>query len=102
MVLNAELIEYIEATPDTIVALTTGNRYMVQEPVDTVVERVINYRKQIRGFTVWQRERKLDSGIGDVIGQIEAVRDMSDEILVPGDEESEETDDELEEGEGED
>lgn len=45
--LNADLIEYVEATPDTIVALTTGKKYMVRENVDQVVDKVKDYHRQI-------------------------------------------------------
>jgi len=44
---NAELIETVEATPDTIVSLTTGKRLMVVETVDQVVEKIIAYRRSI-------------------------------------------------------
>ncbi|MBI3550293.1 MAG: flagellar FlbD family protein [Elusimicrobia bacterium] len=44
---NAELIETVERTPDTVIALATGNRYIVQEPVEEVVSRVLEYRKKI-------------------------------------------------------
>ena len=44
--LNADLIEYVEATPDTIIALTTGKKYMVREGVKQVVERVMEYHRQ--------------------------------------------------------
>ncbi|HWR20716.1 MAG TPA: flagellar FlbD family protein [Verrucomicrobiae bacterium] len=44
---NAELIEIIEATPDTIVSLTTGKKLMVVESVDQVVEKVMAYRRVI-------------------------------------------------------
>jgi flagellar protein FlbD len=39
-VLNPDLIERIESTPDTVITLVDGKHYMVQEPVDLVVERV--------------------------------------------------------------
>lgn len=47
MVVNAELIEVIEATPDTIISLTTGKKYMVLDTVDEIVDKVIEYRKKI-------------------------------------------------------
>jgi flagellar protein FlbD len=43
--LNAELIELIESTPDTLITLTTGNKLNVLEPVGTVVERILAYRR---------------------------------------------------------
>lgn len=44
-VINAEMIEFIEAIPDTIVSLASGKKVMVTEPVDVVVERVIEYKR---------------------------------------------------------
>jgi flagellar protein FlbD len=47
VVLNAELIEYIEITPDTVITLTTGQKIVVLEPVEVVVDRVIQFRRSI-------------------------------------------------------
>lgn len=47
LVLNAELIEHLEATPDTVITLTTGHKLVVKEDVDQVIEKVINYRRRI-------------------------------------------------------
>ena len=46
-VLNSDLIEFIEATPDTIITLTTGKKILVKESVDEVLKRVIKYRRFI-------------------------------------------------------
>ncbi|PQO34832.1 flagellar protein [Bremerella cremea] len=45
-VLNAELIRYLEASPDTFVTLTNGDRIVVREPTDVVVDRVIEYHQR--------------------------------------------------------
>jgi len=47
LIVNADLIEHVEVTPDTVVALTTGQKFMVLESAEDVVERVIQYRKTI-------------------------------------------------------
>jgi flagellar protein FlbD len=52
LVVNAELIKIIESTPDTMITLINGERIMVREPVDEVVERAIEYSRQIRCFNV--------------------------------------------------
>jgi len=44
-VINAEMIEFVEAIPDTIISLASGKEVMVTEPVDLVVERVIEYKR---------------------------------------------------------
>ncbi|MCS7310163.1 MAG: flagellar FlbD family protein [Armatimonadota bacterium] len=45
LVLNAELIETIEATPDTVITLTNGKKLVVSEGVDEIVRRVLEYRR---------------------------------------------------------
>lgn len=45
-VLNAEMIRYVETRPDTFVTLTTGERMVVAESMDEVVNRAIAYQQQ--------------------------------------------------------
>lgn len=52
VVLNADLIKMIESTPDTIITLVNGDTMIVREPVDDVVEKSIDYARQIRAFRV--------------------------------------------------
>lgn len=47
VVVNADLIEHMETTPDTLLTLTTGHKIVVREPVDAVVDRVIEYKRSI-------------------------------------------------------
>jgi flagellar protein FlbD len=49
MVLNSDLIEHIEVTPDTVITLTTGQILRVRESADEVVERIVDYRRRIYG-----------------------------------------------------
>ena len=44
---NADLIETVEATPDTIITLISGKKLMVVESVDHVIEQVIVYRRSL-------------------------------------------------------
>ena len=44
-VINAEMIEFVEAIPDTIISLASGKKVMVTEPVDLVIERIIEYKR---------------------------------------------------------
>ena len=50
-VLNSDLIERIEATPDTVVTLVDGDRYLVTESVDEVIERVRQHRANVLALT---------------------------------------------------
>lgn len=47
VVVNAELIESLESTPDTVVNLATGNRFLVKDSVAEVVAKIIEYRKKV-------------------------------------------------------
>jgi flagellar protein FlbD len=47
-ILNASLIQYVESRPDTFVTLTTSERLIVKETVDTVVKRCLDYSRTVR------------------------------------------------------
>ncbi len=47
MVLNCELIEMIEQTPDTVITLVNGQKWMVREKPEEVIDRVVEYRRRI-------------------------------------------------------
>jgi flagellar protein FlbD len=47
MVLNSDLIKIAEASPDTMLTLINGEKLIVRETCDEVVERVIAYRARL-------------------------------------------------------
>ena len=44
-ILNADLIQYVEARPDTFITLTTGERLVVAESMDEVLRRAVAYQQ---------------------------------------------------------
>jgi flagellar protein FlbD len=46
-IINSDLIEFIDATPDTNITMTTGRKVMVRESVDEVIDMVVAYKKRI-------------------------------------------------------
>jgi flagellar protein FlbD len=56
--LNAELIQSVEATPDTVITLTNGVKMVVRETPKQVVEEVVEYRREVNAG------RDLSSGRG--------------------------------------
>jgi flagellar protein FlbD len=46
--INAELIEYVEANPETQIVLTNGHRVYAQEAPAVIAERVKEYRRDCR------------------------------------------------------
>ncbi len=47
LVINAELIEFIEATPDTVLTLSTGKKLVLRDSVQEVIDKVMEYRRSI-------------------------------------------------------
>jgi flagellar protein FlbD len=47
VVLNCDLIEHMETTPDTVISLTTGQKFMVLESAEEIVDRVVQFRHLI-------------------------------------------------------
>ena len=47
MVLNSDLIEHIDVTPDTVVTLTNGQILRVRETAEEVVQRIVEFRRRI-------------------------------------------------------
>lgn len=47
ILLNADLVEWVERTPDTLVCLTNGERVMVKETPEELRRRVIEFRRAI-------------------------------------------------------
>ncbi len=45
-IVNADLIRYVEQRPDTFVTMTDGDRFVVQESLDEVVGRAVEYQRQ--------------------------------------------------------
>ncbi|WP_242843540.1 flagellar FlbD family protein [Thermincola ferriacetica] len=61
IVVNAELIEFVEATPDTVLTLSTGRKLVLQDTVDEVIEKVLEYRRSIgTRFIVCGPEQKKE------------------------------------------
>ncbi len=49
-VLNSDLIEHMESTPDTVITISSGKKYIVSNTVDEVIDKIVNYRKEIYSF----------------------------------------------------
>ena len=45
-ILNADLIKYVEQRPDTFITLTSGDRVVVAESMDDVIDRAVQYQQQ--------------------------------------------------------
>ena len=64
-VLNAELIRTIESNPDTVITLTSGEKLVVKETTEEIVERVIRYGRSLRRLMPYDG---ADAGAGGGLG----------------------------------
>lgn len=46
-VINSDLIEFIESTPDTVITLITGKKIIVTESIDEIVDKIVEYRQKV-------------------------------------------------------
>jgi flagellar protein FlbD len=47
LVLNSDLIEFIESAPDTVITLTNDRKLTVQESVEEVIEKIRAWRRSL-------------------------------------------------------
>lgn len=44
---NSELIETLEQTPDTVIVMTTGNKYVVKETPEEIIDKIVEFKRRI-------------------------------------------------------
>lgn len=70
-IVNAELIEMFEATPETVLTLTVDKKRMVvRESVEEVWQKVIEYKRMV--FSDWPLKQKQHEGGSNAFSWIEA------------------------------
>jgi flagellar protein FlbD len=43
--LNADLIKYVEQAPDTVITLVTGEKLVVRESAEEIIQKVVAFRR---------------------------------------------------------
>jgi flagellar protein FlbD len=52
LVVNSDLIKFVEHAPDTVITLVTGEKIVVREGAQQVLDRILEFRRSIlRGLT---------------------------------------------------
>jgi len=62
---NSDLIESVESTPDTVVTLTTGKRFIVKESPVEVLRRIVRFRRSISRYLPQEDEVDTDQFMED-------------------------------------
>ena len=52
LVINSDLIEFVESIPDTIISLTTGKKIIVKESTSKIIQLVAEFRNKICSIRV--------------------------------------------------
>lgn len=56
--INAELIQFVEQTPDTIITLTNNIKILVKEKPEEIVERIKEYRREVNSGKILPKENE--------------------------------------------
>ncbi len=55
--INCDLIEFAEETPDTVISMTSGRKLVVSETCDEIKRLIIEYKRQIFGVGAERRKK---------------------------------------------
>ncbi|MCF6466307.1 flagellar FlbD family protein [Clostridium sp. Cult2] len=58
-VVNSDLIQFVEETPDTVITLTTGQKVVVVESVDQIIDKVISYKAKLIEYQRRAEEKEV-------------------------------------------
>jgi flagellar protein FlbD len=47
LIVNSDLIKFVENTPDTVITLVSGEKFVVLETAETIVEQVVEFRRRL-------------------------------------------------------
>jgi flagellar protein FlbD len=58
LVVNSDLIKFVEQAPDTVITLVNGDKIVVRESAQDVLERVVQFRRSVlQGIMLWWDNR---------------------------------------------
>jgi flagellar protein FlbD len=46
-VVNSDLVKYVENAPDTVLTLITGEKFLVRESADEIIDRIVEFRRRL-------------------------------------------------------
>ncbi len=64
LILNSDLIQHVQETPDTVIVLITGESFRVAESAEEVRRKVIEFRREIGGYTPAALASLVENGPG--------------------------------------
>ncbi len=55
---NADLIQYVEETPDTVITMTNNDKVVVRESMMEIIQKVVHFRRLINQLIESEYERQ--------------------------------------------
>jgi flagellar protein FlbD len=77
LVINSDLIEYIEALPDSLIKMTTGMKIMVKENVPEIIAAVIEFRRSIRREENRHARKIPNKAVDILVDEVDSPSDTS-------------------------
>jgi flagellar protein FlbD len=60
LAVNSDLIKFVEQAPDTVITLVNGEKIVVRESAQEVLERVLHFRRSVlQGIMLWWDNRSV-------------------------------------------
>jgi len=60
LVVNSDLIKFVEQAPDTVITLVSGEKIVVRESAEEVLDLVVQFRRSVlQGIMMWWDNRSL-------------------------------------------
>jgi flagellar protein FlbD len=52
--INSDLIKFVEQSPDTVITLLNGEKILVRESAEQILERIVQFRRRVlAGISSW-------------------------------------------------
>ncbi|HUM07093.1 MAG TPA: flagellar FlbD family protein [Terriglobales bacterium] len=66
LAVNSDLIKFVEQAPDTVITLVTGEKIVVRENAQEVLERILQFRRSVlQGIMLWDNRSAISSVLED-------------------------------------
>jgi uncharacterized protein YlzI (FlbEa/FlbD family) len=64
LAVNSDLIKFVEQAPDTVITLVTGEKIVVRESAQEVLDRVVEFRRSVlQGIMLWWDNRSAQAAV---------------------------------------
>lgn len=66
LVVNSDLIKFVEQAPETLITLVNGEKFMVREAPEQVIQLIVEFRRTVlrRAFPAWDQIARLSAAAG--------------------------------------